>query len=141
MDGTATQQTAQPVSIVRFKPVGRACFEFAADHRGLLRLISGADATEFRRAGVADRRADTPLSLLGRSLDSVGADGILDPARRQGAQVKAWSVVHGIAVLWLDDTAPALEARTRAATLDSLMRFTATGLWGEMRVGAARRPS
>jgi Holliday junction DNA helicase RuvB len=85
----------------------------------------GADATE------------DPWSLLGKSLDALVADGLLASELRPGAELKAWSVVHGFASLALDGLASMPTAAERARALEALLEFTVVGLCGEASLDAS----
>jgi AcrR family transcriptional regulator len=122
-----------PPSIERFKAVGRAYVEFALDHPEIFRLMFGVHGTERRRLYALDDGTDTPWTLLGKSLDALVADGVLTADRRPGAELKAWTVVHGFASLTLDGQATTSSAQECAASLESLLEFTVVGLCGEMR--------
>ena len=43
-----------------------------------------------------------PFELLGAALDQLVQTGLMPPERRPGAEVLAWSAVHGLAVLVVD---------------------------------------
>jgi AcrR family transcriptional regulator len=133
MAGAAARRRDEPASIARFKAVGRAYVEFATDHPELFRVMFGASGVACRSATADDPGAETPWTLLGRSLDALVDDGRLDPARRPGAELKAWTVVHGFASLALDGLAAAPTSRERAAALESLLDFAVAGLCGEAR--------
>jgi hypothetical protein len=122
--------------------VGRAYVEFAVAHPELFRVMFGECGAECRKAEPADDATENPWSLLGKSLDALVADGLLTTERRPGAELKAWSVVHGFASLALDGLAsmPTTADRTRA--LEALLEFAVVGLCGEASLDAsrARRP-
>jgi hypothetical protein len=116
--------------VARFKAVGRAYVEFAIAHPELFRVMFGACGAECRKAEPGDDAMEDPWSLLGRSLDALVADGILASALRPGAELKAWSVVHGFASLALDGLASMPSAADRAQALESLLAFAVVGLCG-----------
>lgn len=99
------------------RAVGDGYLEFAFAQPGLFRAaftvpadLSGADAS--RKAGPSGR---TPFQLLGVSLDELVAAGELPADRRPGAEVLAWSAVHGLACLALDGPLRAFDVATRDA--------------------------
>lgn len=136
MDSAAAGKARGPSSIARFKAVGRAYVVFAADHPEIFRLMFGECGAPCRNVDTVASESETPWSLLGQSLDALVVDGILAPGRRAGAELKAWSVVHGFASLALDGATIAPSGRERAAALDSLLEFAVVGICGEV----ARRP-
>jgi AcrR family transcriptional regulator len=99
----------------RLQAVGTAYVEFALTQPGLFRtaFISHPAAAHpddhDRTAGSATRStADSaePLEILGEVLDQAQAAGLLDPNRRPGAEIAAWSAVHGLASLLLEGPLP-----------------------------------
>jgi AcrR family transcriptional regulator len=99
----------------RLRAVGTAYVDFALTQPGLFRtaFISHPAATHpddhDRTAGTATQStADSaePLDILGEVLDQAQAAGLLDPNRRPGAEIAAWSAVHGLASLLLEGPLP-----------------------------------
>jgi len=128
MDRAAQSGRKEAPTIARFKAVGRAYVEFAMAHPELFRLMfsgSGVACLTSAAAGVA---TPTPWELLGRSLDALVADGLLPADRREGAELKAWSVVHGFASLALAGHSAVPTGRQRHAALESTLEFAVLGL-------------
>ncbi len=132
MDGATARAAAGSASIARFKAVGRAYVEFAAEHPELFRLMFGECGSECRDAHVGEPGTETPWSILGKSLDALVADGVLAAEKRPGAELKAWSVVHGFASLALEGLIAESGGRGRAAALESLLDFAVIGLCSEI---------
>jgi AcrR family transcriptional regulator len=130
MANAASDSSEEPASVARFKAVGRAYVEFAIAHPELFRVMFGACGAECRKAEPGADAMEDPWSLLGRSLDALVADGLLASALRPGAELKAWSVVHGFASLALDGLASMPSAADRAQALESLLAFAVVGLCG-----------
>lgn len=128
MDRAAENERKEKPAIARFKAVGRTYVEFAMAHPELFRLMfsgSGVACLTGAAAGVA---TPTPWELLGRSLDALVADGLLPADRREGAELKAWSVVHGFASLALAGHSAIPTGRQRHAALESALEFAVLGL-------------
>ena len=96
----------------RLRAVGTAYIDFALSEPGLFRT---AFTSHPATAPVADQdRADAgspgdsvdPFEILGEVLDQCEAAGLLNPQRRPGAEIAAWSAVHGLAGLLLDGPLP-----------------------------------
>jgi AcrR family transcriptional regulator len=96
----------------RLRAVGTAYIDFALTEPGLFRT---AFTSHPATSPVADRdRADAqsagdgadPFDILGDVLDQCQAAGLLNPHRRPGAEIAAWSAVHGLANLLLDGPLP-----------------------------------
>ncbi|MEC3916258.1 TetR/AcrR family transcriptional regulator [Nocardia sp. CDC160] len=88
---------------VRLHAVGTSYIDFALTRTGLFRSAFGAHST----AGEPD---DDPHLVLGQVLDEAVAAGLLAPPLRPGAEIAAWSAVHGLADLLLDGSLPASPA-------------------------------
>ncbi|WP_067691082.1 TetR/AcrR family transcriptional regulator [Nocardia jejuensis] len=82
----------------RLHAVGSAYIDFARGQPGLFRTAFGAHATP---AEGTDSGAE-PFAILGGVLDELHAVGLLSAERRPGAELAAWSAVHGLACLLLD---------------------------------------
>ena len=124
----------------RLRAVGTAYIDFALTEPGLFRTaftshpaISG-DTEDDRPAGSEDPTHSTavadPFEVLGQVLDEAQAAGVLDPRRRPGAEVAAWSAVHGLAGLLLDGPLPTSTAAikfSRGQVLDLIERGLLNG--------------
>jgi AcrR family transcriptional regulator len=141
MNGAPGRKGSAPLSIARFKAVGRAYVEFAAAQPELFRVMFGEGGADCRAAEAPEGTAETPWTLLGGALDALVADGLLSAERREGAELKAWAVVHGLAALILDGLTSAPTPRERAAMLESLLDFAVVGLCGAVPFGAAEGAS
>jgi AcrR family transcriptional regulator len=114
-------------AVARFKAIGRAYVEFALEHPEWFRLMFGERGVGCLSAdspGKAARSMPTPWELLGESLDALVAEGVLPPERRKGAELKAWTVVHGFASLVLGGQV------TGSEELDEALEFAVIGLCG-----------
>jgi AcrR family transcriptional regulator len=120
-------------SVARFKATGRAYVEFALDHQELFRVMFGRAGISCIGAAAPDAAVaplPTPYQLLGEALDSLVANGVLARDRRQGAELLAWTVVHGFAVLALDGSVSFETNRSRSDALSSALDFALVGLCG-----------
>jgi AcrR family transcriptional regulator len=122
----------EPVAIARFKAAGRSYIGFAADHPEIFRVMFGECGARCRSAEPGNPEAETPWTLLGRSLDGLVAGGVLRPENRPGAELKAWTVVHGFASLSLDGLAVAPTPGDRSAVVEGLLQFAVVGICGEI---------
>lgn len=96
----------------RLRAVGTAYIDFAMSEPGLFRTaFTSHPATS---PGTTDTTAD-PFGVLGQVLDEAQAAGLLDARRRPGAEIAAWSAVHGLACLLLDGPLPQSPAAVRFA--------------------------
>ena len=127
-------------AVERFKAVGRAYVEFACEHPHLFRLMFSEWGAGCLGPAAAPP-AVTPWTLLGAALDGLVADGLLSPIQREGAELKSWSVVHGIASLAIEGLAAEPGGTDHAEELESLLDFAVAGLGVEAgeTTRAARR--
>jgi AcrR family transcriptional regulator len=115
--------------LARLQAVGAAYIDFALSQPGLFRTaFTSHPATSQDDNQDASSRPDVgsdsaePYEILRDVLDEAVAAGLLDTHRRPGAEIAAWSAVHGLASLLLDGPLPttgaALEfARSRVLNL------------------------
>ena len=99
----------------RLRAVGAAYLDFALSEPGLFRTAFTSHPASFRDAE-RDQKATgkdpthtigaDPFGVLGHVLDEAQAAGLLDPRLRPGAEIAAWSAVHGLAGLLLDGSLP-----------------------------------
>jgi len=82
-----------------FVAVGHAYVEFSVQHPAHFRVMFGPWC---QREDVVALEGRTPYEILVESLDALVACGALAPAKRAGAEVAAWSAVHGLASLVVD---------------------------------------
>jgi AcrR family transcriptional regulator len=133
MDRASSLPGDEPAAVARLKAVGRAYVEFSTDHPEIFRVMFSEHGAACRSTDAGAQPLETPWTLLGQALDALVVEGLLPPDRREGAELKAWSVVHGLASLTLDGMASVSTRSARTAALESLLQFTVTGLCGEVR--------
>ena len=130
ISATRTGSTPAELAVNRFKATGRAYVDFALAHPELFEVMFG-------RTGAHPPAPRDPVeddsgtyALLGSALDELVAHGVLAPARRPGAEFKAWVTVHGFARLCLDGAVQLQTAAMRTEALESLLDFAVTGICG-----------
>jgi AcrR family transcriptional regulator len=122
----------------RLRAVGTAYIDFALAEPGLFRTAftshpatsPGADGDPGNRSEPTDTAWADPYQVLGQTLDEAQAVGLLDPRRRPGAEIGAWSAVHGVAGLLLDGPLPTSTAAikfARETVLDLIERGLLNG--------------
>ncbi|MFE3192587.1 TetR/AcrR family transcriptional regulator [Nocardia sp. NPDC059240] len=97
----------------RLHAVGTAYIDFALTRTGLFRTAFGNRTATAPAA--PDEPADDPHRILGQVLDEALAAGLMDPELRPGADIAAWSAVHGLAALLLDGSLPTSHREIDAA--------------------------
>ena len=119
-------------SVRRLQALGRAYLRFAHEDPGLFR-------TAFCRPEIPvpdmSRRMleHGPFALLSGVLDELVERGVLDAARREGAEIPVWSAVHGLATLLLDGPLALLTEEEQARAVDRNTSFVLSGLTGSAR--------
>ncbi len=128
MESASRRAKNEGRSIARFKATGRAYVEFALGNSKLFRLMFG----ERGHCCLVVQKDDqpTPYEILGQSLDDLVTEKFLAPHKREGAELKAWSVVHGFALLALDRQAAFSSRKMHSLALESVLDFAVTGICG-----------
>lgn len=130
-----TTRAAGPRAIAHLCATGRAYVAFALAEPELFRVTFGRQASPPGPDHTCANGEPDPYTHLSRALDAMLAAGVLPPSRRPGAELFAWTTVHGYASLALGGgplatlepleavlacvvaglTAPATTRRSRAA--------------------------
>ena len=108
--------------------VGRAYVRFALLEPGLFRTAFSVHVDPEAGRGAEDG-GPGPFGLLLEVLDRAVVAGVLPPDRRPGAEVAAWSAVHGLAVLLLDGPLRSVPAEARDALIERTVTTVRTGLF------------
>ncbi|HET7800723.1 MAG TPA: TetR/AcrR family transcriptional regulator [Humibacillus xanthopallidus] len=114
----------------RFRAVGVGYLRFAMDEPGLFRTAF-AVPVDLRRAGSSDAAGAcgrTPFQLLSDTLDDMAEVGVLPAEERPGAELLAWSAVHGLAMLALEGPLRDLPAGAVGELAPRLVRMVDLGL-------------
>lgn len=112
------------------RAVGAGYLRFARDEPGLFRTAFTVNDDLRHAADPAGRGPGgrTPFELLGDALDDLVAAGGLAERDRQGADLLAWSAVHGLATLLLTGPLRRLDAGTVEALGRRLLDMVERGL-------------
>jgi AcrR family transcriptional regulator len=86
------------------RAVGAGYLAFAREQPGLFRVAFTVphDLSEAVAPDKAGESGRTPFQLLSLALDELVAAGLLPASRRPGAELHAWSAVHGLGMLVID---------------------------------------
>jgi AcrR family transcriptional regulator len=112
------------VAWARLQASGRAYVEFAIENPGLFRIACAWSLREVEPDGPVEH----PYGQLSQRLDELLATNAITPARRENAEIAAWSAVHGFATLVLDGPLGALPEAERAASLEEVLRVVREGI-------------
>jgi AcrR family transcriptional regulator len=119
----------------RLGAVGAAYVDFALTQPGLFRTAFGSHTTAATvghhppATGLVEAQPEIgePYEILREVLDQAQAADLLEPNRRPGAEIAAWSAVHGLANLLIDGPLSATPADVEFA-LGQVLGLVARGL-------------
>lgn len=114
----------------RLRAVGTGYLRFAQDEPGLFRTAFSVpdDLRDSAAAESAGASGLTPFQLLAAALDGLVAAGVLPRHRRPGAELLAWSAVHGLAMLVIDGPLRGLDDTQRRAAAGQLLGMVERGI-------------
>jgi AcrR family transcriptional regulator len=115
-------------SLRRFRALGAAYIGFALADPGLFRTAFCRPDRSLSDAVAAGLPAHSPYALLSGVLDELVKEGVLDPARRPGAEIAVWSAVHGLATLLIDGPLALLGDEDRARAISRIGEFALDGI-------------
>lgn len=109
--------------------IGRAYVHFALREPGLFAaaFTVHADLSPTLEQH-ADGKGGGPFGRLAAALDRCVEAGLIPPERRPGAELSAWSAVHGLAGLLVDGPLRFLDGRQREGAITALLRMVREGL-------------
>lgn len=111
-----------------FRTLGASYVLFALEEPGLFRAAFTGPVEQLK-----DDDAPTPMTLLSASLDELVQQGRLSAVSRPGLDEVTWAVLHGLAMLLLDEQLPpahatAVREHRPGNVLDQLLDVTLDGL-------------
>jgi AcrR family transcriptional regulator len=128
--GAGPSSDAAVTAWARLDATGRAYVEFALTEPGWFRTAFAVPRStgHFLPGEGAGRDGLNPYQLLGARLDELVAVGAIPPDRRPGAEVGAWSAVHGLSALLIDGPLRASDDASRRDALETVLAMVARGL-------------
>jgi AcrR family transcriptional regulator len=114
----------------RLRAVGTGYLRFAREQPGLFRTAFSvpddlANSGSPAKAGAAGL---TPFQILGQTLDQLEVAGVLPASRRAGAELHAWSAVHGLGMLIIDGPLRGLTAEMMDGATARLLDMVDRGI-------------
>jgi AcrR family transcriptional regulator len=126
--GTPSEDPAEE-AVRRLRALGLAYIRFALDDPGLFR--TAFCPPEKLKPGAPERMVSQgPHMLLSGVLDELVEHGVLDPARRAGAEIPAWATVHGLATLLTDGPLAMLAPDEQAKAIERTSDLMLNGIKG-----------
>ena len=133
--GLAADRMEQELATVtdpraRLRAVGAGYIAFARDEPGLFRVAFTVphDIAQAVSPDKAGRLGRTPFQLLSIVLDDLVSVGALPADRRAGAELHAWSAVHGLGMLVIDGPLRGLTDEMVDAATERLLDMVERGL-------------
>ncbi|HEY2791802.1 MAG TPA: WHG domain-containing protein [Micromonosporaceae bacterium] len=123
------QKDPQLEAVRRLYALGRAYISFARTEPGLFRTAFCRSTHPKDEQWAQMLEAPGFLALL-RTLDDMVDTGLLAPERRPGAELVAWSGVHGLSVLILDGPLGALPNQVIEQLIARVQEGILTGILG-----------
>ena len=123
--------TEQQQARARLNAIGHGYVDFALSAPGLFRTaFCHSETTDQAMAEPEpfDLGTERAYRMLVEVLDSMLAAGLISPARRPGAEITAWAVVHGLTTLLLDGPIRDLPEADRRRMVDNATATLAAGL-------------
>ncbi|MFI1394149.1 TetR/AcrR family transcriptional regulator [Streptomyces sp. NPDC020681] len=119
-------------AVRRVKAIGRGYVRFAMENPGLYRTAFCRTAmmqnSDFTGLEAPEGPQFAAFVLLSETLDTLVATGRMRPENRPGAEVAAWSAVHGLSLLILDGPLARLPAEQRDAVIEQTLATISAGL-------------
>ncbi len=128
VDGIKGRAGSAARAVAELAVTGQAYVEFAVRHPEQFQVMFGpwCDHLDFTEVpSEAKPRGRDAYQILVDSLDGLVRAGAITPAARAGAELPAWSMVHGLASLLVAKAlplGPAERAQATALTLRTLLR-------------------
>ena len=122
---TVTEDDPAARAVARLRETGRAYVEFAVAEPGLFAVAFSAHPSP--REEPVDGGGD-PYGLLNTVLDEMVGSGAMPTARREGADVACWALVHGYADLHVHGPLVEVPAAERRQALEHVLDLIEAGL-------------
>jgi AcrR family transcriptional regulator len=130
VDAVETTDDAAGDARRRLRAVGTGYLRFAREEPGLFRtafsvpddLVNSGSPDKAGAAGL------TPFQVLSAALDELERVGLLPADRRRGAELLAWSAVHGLGMLAIDGPLRGLTDQMLDGTTERLLDMVERGI-------------
>ena len=129
-------------ALARLRAVGAGYLRYAQDEPGLFRTAFTAADELTDDDDPTGEGGLPPFGLLNAALDELVTVGLLPPERRPGAELTAWSAVHGLSMLLIDGPLQHLDRARADAAGQRLLDHVEAGLLDARpgSAGAGRAP-
>jgi len=127
--GSRSDPDPQREAIRRLRALGRGYVRFAQEEPGLFRTAFCHSDAPIDQQWV-DVLSAPGFQELTATLDELATSGALDSRHRAGAELVAWSGVHGLSMLILDGPLGALPADDLGGVIDRVLDAIVTGVLG-----------
>ena len=121
----ATDPDPARAAMARLEAIGRGYVDFALSEPGLFRTAFCRNPDKPRDL----HDPDGPHTMLTKSVDDLIAVGFFREEARLGAEISAWSLVHGLSMLLLDGPLANLPAVEQQAVVDQTIDTFTRSFW------------
>lgn len=126
-------------AISRLEAIGRGYVDFALAEPGLFRTAFGGHFGGNRLEQEHDHDTDNPHGMLIALIDELIQLGFLAERQRLGAEISAWSLVHGLSMLLIDGPLAGLPAEQQAAVVDQTLTGFTESFWNAGKIPKPKR--
>jgi AcrR family transcriptional regulator len=122
---------ADPIesAVGRLEAIGRGYVDFALAEPGLFRTALGGHFGGNHLEQEHDHDTDDPHGMLVALIDELIQLGFLDERQRLGAEISAWSLVHGLSMLLIDGPLAGLPEAERSAVVEQTLTSFTQSFW------------
>jgi AcrR family transcriptional regulator len=122
-------EEAAAAAAAELAAIGRAYVHFAVREPGLFETAFTVHVDLALALGdAAGPEPGGPYAALSAALDRCVETGVIEPAGRPGAELAAWSAVHGLAGLLLHGPLRSLDGAAQDAAVERVLRMVLAGL-------------
>lgn len=122
----AAEPDPAKAAMARLEAIGRGYVDFALSQPGLFRTAFTVDV---KKPAPNFRGPDGPHTLLVKEVEELIRLGFVGPEHQVGAEVGAWSLVHGLSLLMLEGPLARLPEQERHAVVDQTINTFIRSIW------------
>lgn len=117
----------------RLEAIGRGYVDFALSEPGLFRTAFCSDQAKLEVGEEPNFDPPGAYGMLKDAIDQLLALGFFRPDQRDGTEIGAWALVHGLSFLLLDGPMSRLPAEAKAHLQDQTFETFFNNLWNSRK--------
>jgi len=139
LDALPPQDDPVAATIAKLEAIGRGYVDFALSEPGLFRTAfcrgepTGQAVHAVHGPGIDIDDPDGPHGMLITLIDELIVVGFLTEEQRVGAEIGAWSMVHGLSMLLIDGPLATVTGAERTALIEATLTSFTTSFWNAGR--------